>query len=116
MSRKQTETSFSPKGTYNEIENVQCQERLEKDGLWPFPGWGLGRHDDGASPIMGQQVTGVPGSPSATTTVDGKQFPAPPSKLGGVIKDNAHQSKLWWPPTIVPPRLQEAQRNNRVSE
>src|SRR6266481_6321124 len=49
------------------------------------------------------QTTGTPGSPSATTTIDGKQLPAPPSKFGGVIKDNAYQSKPYWPPTIVPP-------------
>jgi arylsulfatase len=49
------------------------------------------------------EATGVPGSPSATTTIDGKQLPAPPAKFGGVIKDNAYQSKPYWPPTIVPP-------------
>jgi arylsulfatase len=28
-----------------------------------------------------QQVTGTPGSASATTTIDGKQIPPPPPKL-----------------------------------
>ena len=37
-------------------------------------------------------------------TIDGKQLPAPPPKFGGVIKDNAYQSKPYWPPTIVPPK------------
>ena len=33
-----------------------------------------------------QQTTGTPGSPSATTTIDGKQVPPPIRKFGGVIK------------------------------
>ena len=51
-----------------------------------------------------QQVTGEPGSPSATTSVDGKQLPAPPPPFGGVIKPSAADSKPWWPPRIVPPK------------
>jgi hypothetical protein len=39
------------------------------------------------------QTTGTPGSPSATTTIDGKQLPAPDPKFGGVIKDDALKSK-----------------------
>ena len=50
------------------------------------------------------QATGEPGSPSATTTIDGKQLPAPPPKFGGVIKEDAKDSKPWWPPQIVPPK------------
>ncbi len=50
------------------------------------------------------QTTGVVGSPSATTTIDGNQLPAPDPKFGGVIKDNAAQSKPWWAPRIVPPK------------
>ncbi len=57
-----------------------------------------------AFPAMAQQVTGVPGSPSATTTISGKQLPPPDPKFGGVIKDNALQSKAWWAPRIVPPK------------
>jgi arylsulfatase len=57
-----------------------------------------------ASPALAQQVTGVPGTPSATTTIDGKQLPPPPPKFGGVIKENAADSKPWWPPRIVPPK------------
>ena len=37
----------------------------------------------------GPQITGVLGSPDATTTIDGKQLPAPPPKFGGVIKETA---------------------------
>jgi arylsulfatase A-like enzyme len=51
-----------------------------------------------------QQVSGELGSPSATTTIDGKQLPAPPSPFGGVIKPSAADSKPWWPPRIVPPK------------
>ena len=50
------------------------------------------------------QTTGEPGSPGATTTISGKQLPAPDPKFGGVIKDGALQSKAWWAPRIVPPR------------
>ena len=58
----------------------------------------------GASPALAQQPTASPGSPSATTTIDGKQLPAPDPKFGGVIKDDALQSKPWWAPRIVPPK------------
>ena len=34
-----------------------------------------------------QQITGTPGSPSATTTIDGKHLPPPPPQFGGVIKE-----------------------------
>ncbi len=50
------------------------------------------------------QTTGAPGAPSATTTISGKQLPAPDPKFGGVIKDGALQSKAWWAPRIVPPK------------
>src|SRR5437868_4912699 len=51
-----------------------------------------------------QQITGTLGSPSATTTIDGKQLPSPDPKFGGVIKDVAADSKPYWPPTVVPPK------------
>lgn len=57
-----------------------------------------------AFPAMGLETTGVPGSPSATTTIDGKQLPAPDPPFGGVIKDDALKSKYWWAPRIVPPK------------
>ena len=50
------------------------------------------------------QTTGAPGSPDASTTIDGKQLPAPDPKFGGVIKNDALQSKTWWAPRIVPPK------------
>ncbi|MBU6473768.1 MAG: hypothetical protein KGQ94_14020, partial [Alphaproteobacteria bacterium] len=39
-----------------------------------------------------QQITGTPGSPTATITVNGSQLPAPPQKFGGKIGRNAAQS------------------------
>jgi len=57
-----------------------------------------------AVPALAIEITGVPGSPSATTTIDGKQLPPPPGKFGGVIKEDAKGSKPWWPPTVVPPK------------
>jgi arylsulfatase A-like enzyme len=51
-----------------------------------------------------QQVSGTLGSPSATTSINGRQLPAPNPAFGGVIKDNALQSTPWWAPRIVPPK------------
>jgi arylsulfatase A-like enzyme len=51
-----------------------------------------------------QQITGTPGSPSATETIDGKYLPPPPPKFGGVINLGAEQSTPYWPPTVVPPK------------
>ena len=50
------------------------------------------------------QTTGTPGSPDATTTIKGDQLPPPDPKFGGVIKDDALQSKAWWAPRVVPPK------------
>ena len=49
--------------------------------------------------VMAQQITGTPGAPSATTTIDGKQLPPEPPKFGGVIKEDAKDSKPYWPPS-----------------
>ena len=51
-----------------------------------------------------QQTTGTPGSPSATTTIDGKYLPPPPAPFGGTINLDAKDSKPYWPPTVVPPK------------
>lgn len=51
-----------------------------------------------------QQIEGVPGSPSATTTIDGSYLPPPPSKFGGEINLSAKDSKPYWPPQVVPPK------------
>jgi arylsulfatase A-like enzyme len=58
--------------------------------------------DSTGSAAVSQQTTVAPGSPSATTTIDGKYLPAPPPKFGGVINLGADQSKPFWPPTVVP--------------
>lgn len=58
----------------------------------------------GTAPTVAQQVSGTFGSPSATTTIDGRQLPPPDPKFGGVIKDSVFQSKPWWAPRVVPPR------------
>ncbi len=55
-------------------------------------------------PALAQQVTGVPGSPEATTTIDGNQLPPPDPKFGGVIKERASESTAWWAPRVVPPK------------
>jgi arylsulfatase len=49
------------------------------------------------------QTTGVAGSPSATTTIDGRQLPPPPDKhFGGKIEKTVGQSTPYWPPRVVP--------------
>ncbi len=53
---------------------------------------------------MAQQITGTPGSPTATVTIDGKQLPPPDPKFGGVIKEKASESTAWWAPRVVPPK------------
>lgn len=57
-----------------------------------------------AVPAAAQKVTGKLGSPGATTTISGKQLPPPDPKFGGVIAENAMQSKAWWAPRVVPPK------------
>src|SRR6476620_2357333 len=56
-----------------------------------------------ASSVLAQQITGTPGSPSATTTIVGKYLPNPPPKFGGEIGLSAPDSKPYWPPRVVPP-------------
>lgn len=58
----------------------------------------------GISPASSQQITGTPGSPNTTTTIDGRQLPPAPPKFGGVINETAPDSKPWWPPRVVPPK------------
>jgi len=51
------------------------------------------------------QITGKLGSPSATTTIDGKQLPPPPdTTFGGKIERNVIQSTPYWPPRVAPPK------------
>src|SRR5260370_32175510 len=50
-----------------------------------------------------QKTTGTPGSPSATTTIQRSQIPAPDPKFVGGITENSRDSKPSGPPTIMPP-------------
>ena len=51
-----------------------------------------------------QQTTGSPGSPDATTTIDGRYLPPPSAPFQGEINLNALQSKPAWPARVVPPK------------
>ena len=57
-----------------------------------------------AVPLMAQQISGTPGSPSATTTIQGDQIPAPPQEFKGKIERTTKGSKPYWPARIVPPK------------
>jgi arylsulfatase A-like enzyme len=57
-----------------------------------------------ATPTMAQEITGTPGSPDATMTIDGRYLPNPPPPFGGEINLNAYQSKPYWPSRVVPPK------------
>jgi arylsulfatase len=50
------------------------------------------------------QTTGTPGSPSATTTIDGRYIPPPPQPFGGEIGLSVRDSKPYWPARVVPPK------------
>jgi arylsulfatase len=56
------------------------------------------------APAGAQQTTGAPGSPTATTTIDGRYLPPPPQPFQGEIGLNAAQSKPAWPARVVPPK------------
>jgi arylsulfatase A-like enzyme len=51
----------------------------------------------------GQPTTPAPGSPAATTTIDGRYLPGQPPSFKGEINLNAYQSKPHWPARVVPP-------------
>jgi arylsulfatase A-like enzyme len=54
--------------------------------------------------VNAQQITGTPGSPGATTTIDGRYLPNPPQPFGGEINPNAAESRPYWPALVVPPK------------
>lgn len=56
-----------------------------------------------ATSLSAQVVTGELGSAGATTTISGKQLPAPDPEFGGTIKNDALSSEAWWAPQVVPP-------------
>ncbi len=69
-----------------------------------FTPWSRAEEGKGKPAANGGQAAGAPGSPSATTTIDGRYLPNPPEPFGGEITPNALQSKSWWPPRVVPPK------------
>jgi arylsulfatase A-like enzyme len=48
------------------------------------------------------ETTGEPGSPGATTTIDGQYLPNPPAPFGGTITLDAQTSTPYWQPRVVP--------------
>jgi Sulfatase len=54
--------------------------------------------------VGGQEGLPKPGAPAYTEALHSKALPPPPPKFGGEIKQTAAESKLWWPPRIVPPK------------
>jgi arylsulfatase A-like enzyme len=54
--------------------------------------------------VHAQQITGTPGAPNATTTIDGRYLPPPTPQFGGEIGLGAKESKPWWAPQVVPPK------------
>jgi len=50
-----------------------------------------------------RETTGAPGSPDATTTIDGRYLPPPPQRFQGKIDLNAARSRPAWPARVVPP-------------
>jgi len=58
-----------------------------------------------APPVSAEGVVhGVPGTPSATVSIDGRYLPPTPPAFGGVIKETAKDSTPWWAPRVVPPQ------------
>ena len=51
-----------------------------------------------------QQITGVPGSPSATTTIDGKQLPPPPLEIRRRDQGRCQGFEAVLAATVVPPK------------
>jgi len=55
-------------------------------------------------PASAEIVSGTPGAPDATATIDGRQLPPLPPEFGGEINEQALKCKPWWPPRVVPPQ------------
>ena len=58
-----------------------------------------------AESVNAQQITGTPGSPSATTTIDGNYIPNPPPAFGGEINLNAQTPSRGGRQTSSRPRV-----------
>jgi arylsulfatase A-like enzyme len=96
-----------PKFTYSKEMTMRTHDsssaRIVGSGLWGILSFCAGL-SLAAVTAHSQQINGVPGSPSATTTIIGNQLPPPPPQFGGVINETAKESKPWWPPRVVPPK------------
>jgi len=64
---------------------------------------GVPRSDRWTSSQSYGDITGKPGSPSASVTIDGKEIPPPPQKFGGKIERTTKGSRPYWPARIEPP-------------
>jgi len=53
------------------------------------------------SASFAQEVTGVPGSPSATSPIGERQIPPSPATFGGTINVDAQNSTPYWQPSVV---------------
>jgi arylsulfatase len=86
--------------------NTDGSLTLNRRSLIPLLGAGAAFLMLAAAPSARAQIqtTGVPGTPSATTTVDGKYVPSPAPPFGGVINMDVKDSKPYWPPNVVPPK------------
>jgi arylsulfatase A-like enzyme len=88
----------------NHGETFQVRRRIHGPALivltTVWSSMAMAQNPPGAAP----QVTGTPGSPDASVTIDGRYLPPPQQKFGGVIGLQADQSKPYWPAKIVPPR------------
>jgi arylsulfatase len=67
-----------------------------------LPWWANAAEPDAKAPA--KQAAPAPGSPAATTTIDGRYLPPPPQQFKGEINPNALQSKPYWPARVVPPK------------
>ena len=65
----------------------------------------VGGEDQSISGAAGtHEVSGKPGSPSATVSIDGKQIPPPLQPFKGKIERSAKDSEPYWPARVVPPK------------
>ena len=83
---------------------VKSRGGREDDAHWPLFLATLSLTAISLNGTNAQEITGQPGSPSSTTTIDGRYLPNPSPAFGGQIGLDAKNSKPYWPPQIVPPK------------
>ena|SRR5271166_5094276 len=94
VSRSLTPTAPSGKKLHEPASTLSLDgESRARDGIWqPLPlAWGsaqemTGTPPIGAPPVDVPQTVGAPGSPHATTTIDGRYLPPPPQPFPGQIE------------------------------